>query len=230
MAARSRGEADINKIYGDIIRHLARPQSNKGEDKPETLNSTITELQELAARNQPFTSLGLTTELPAKHMAASLKDAPHSAKAALLNVLRPYVDSVKARLDALEGVQTVISQFVEALNSFLAKPKRVHFDLTAGLTIRGYDGVLLQPDSLSSGERQLLTIFCQILRPRDHAAVFIIDEPELSLNIKWQRRLLQSLLDCTQGAPIQFLMASHSMEMLARHKQQVVVMQSETNV
>jgi predicted ATPase len=57
--------------------------------------------------------------------------------------------------------------------------------------------------------------------------VFIIDEPELSLNVKWQRRLVQSLLDCTEGASVQFLMASHSMELLARHRSHVVPLKME---
>jgi predicted ATP-binding protein involved in virulence len=57
---------------------------------------------------------------------------------------------------------------------------------------------------------------------RGRTAIFIIDEPELSLNVKWQRRIVQSLLDCAEGASVQFIMASHSMEVLAAHRKHVV--------
>jgi predicted ATP-binding protein involved in virulence len=50
----------------------------------------------------------------------------------------------------------------------------------------------------------------------------MIDEPEISLNIKWQRQLIQSLLDVTKGSNIQFIFASHSMELLTPHRDRVV--------
>jgi predicted ATPase len=57
---------------------------------------------------------------------------------------------------------------------------------------------------------------------RDVASVFIIDEPELSLNIKWQRELIRALLECIEGSRGQFVMASHSTELFARHRDAVV--------
>lgn len=55
----------------------------------------------------------------------------------------------------------------------------------------------------------------------------MIDEPEISLNIKWQRRLVQSLLDIAKGANTQFIFASHSMELLAQHRERVVRLEPE---
>jgi len=224
LAARNRSEEDINKVYGDVVSNLVHSKKTAVEDASKPLELLIAQLQSLATRNQPFIDLGLSAELPAKNMIRDLKEAPDFAKLSLLSVIRPYVESVQARLDALDGAQRLISQFVSAINSFLAVPKCVTFSLYEGLLIKGFQDEVLDPHVLSSGERQLLTIFCQILRPRDRVTIFIIDEPEISLNVKWQRKLLQSLLDCTVGAPTQFLLASHSVEMLSRHRKHVVVM------
>jgi predicted ATP-dependent endonuclease of OLD family len=90
------------------------------------------------------------------------------------------------------------------------------------LTIRGFSGESLAPDLLSSGERQLLTLLCHLLPARKTAAIFMIDEPELSLNIKWQRKLLDSLLGFTKGASIQLIMATHSVEMITPHRAEIV--------
>jgi predicted ATP-dependent endonuclease of OLD family len=223
MAARSRGEQDINKIYRDIIRTLARPGRAR-IPRGLTTQTAVQELSSLAVRNEPFRRLHLTTELPVAEIVGRLEKARSSNKPALLNVVKPYIDSLRARLDALEGVQQTISRLLVSLNSFLGTLKHVDFSLDEGLEIIGQGRERLSPRWLSSGERQLLTIFCQILRPQDHSTVFIIDEPELSLNVKWQRRLLQNLLDCTESSPIQFLIASHSMEILARHRDNVVVL------
>ncbi len=224
--ARNRGEADINNIYAEIVKHLIRPHGGEAADTLEAFNRIMNELQQLSQRNMRFSKLGLTTELSADAISDYLREAPADARAVLLNVLRPYVDGVNARLDALESVQNLISRLVDTLNTFLEEPKQVRFDLAKGLVVQGFSGEILHPERLSSGEQQLLTIFCHLVRPKGHPSVFIIDEPELSLNIKWQRKLIQSLLECTEGAPIQLILASHSMEILSQHRQQVVVMKS----
>ena len=61
-------------------------------------------------------------------------------------------------------------------------------------------------DKLSSGEKQMLSFFCYNTFVQN-AAIFI-DEPELSLHVDWQRRLLPILLE--QGTGNQFFIATHS--------------------
>ena len=48
------------------------------------------------------------------------------------------------------------------------------------------------------------------------------DEPEISLNVKWQRRLVRALLDCIRGSRVQLVFATHSIELLAQHKTNVI--------
>jgi len=86
----------------------------------------------------------------------------------------------------------------------------------------------LEPANLSSGEQQLLLLFCYVLIARDQPSVFMIDEPEISLNVKWQRQLVQSLLDITAYSKIQFIFASHSVELLSQHRGRVVQLVEES--
>jgi energy-coupling factor transporter ATP-binding protein EcfA2 len=222
LAATSKGEIDTNKIYDAIIKHLVLPGKRGSDFSPAQFHEYMDKLVTLTERNQSFVKVGLATPLLAGDMVTSLKNARQQARPALMNVLKPFIDSVQARLDALEGIRHTIFQFTDSLNSFIGRGKQVVFDLEKGLSILGYDGDRLNPESLSSGEKQLLSMFCHIVCVRGRTAIFIIDEPELSLNVKWQRRIVQSLLDCAEGASVQFIMASHSMEVLARHRQHVV--------
>jgi predicted ATPase len=57
---------------------------------------------------------------------------------------------------------------------------------------------------------------------KQRPSVFIIDEPELSLNVKWQRMLVSSLLAAAKDAQMQFVLATHSIELLARYNAYVV--------
>ena len=80
----------------------------------------------------------------------------------------------------------------------------------------------LKIDQLSSGEKQLLLLFCNLLPARDNPSIFIIDEPEISLNVEWQRNLIRVLLELTEESPIQFIFATHSIEFLTQYEENVI--------
>ena len=75
---------------------------------------------------------------------------------------------------------------------------------------------------LSSGEKQLILLLSNTILARDQSGIFIIDEPELSLNVKWQRTLVGALLRCAEGSRIQYLLASHSLELITLHKDNAI--------
>lgn len=62
---------------------------------------------------------------------------------------------------------------------------------------------------LSSGEQQLLILFSYISFNSQDGKIFIIDEPELSLHIKWQESFLEKL-DLITPKNIQLILATHS--------------------
>jgi len=100
--------------------------------------------------------------------------------------------------------------------------KRLEFDIRQGIRIVTDQGQYIGPDLLSSGEKQLLLLFCSVLLAREKPSIFIIDEPEISLNVKWQRQLVGSLLSLVGSTDVQFVLATHSVELLARHRKRVV--------
>lgn len=60
--------------------------------------------------------------------------------------------------------------------------------------------------SLSAGEKQLLSFLCYAAFYGDY--VFMVDEPELSLHLDWQRKLISSLTSL--GASHQYFFVTHS--------------------
>lgn len=217
LKAASEGEANTNTIYAEIVRRIGRARG--AEDASEATSSTAAlreALVELEQRSTAFSEFNLVSPLHVSEIIATLDRAPSPTQRIILNVLVPYVNGLKARLDALQSIQTLIRIFVEAINSFLTD-KTLSFTLPDGIKIIARNGRALTLRMLSSGERQLLLLFCDTMTARDQASVFIIDEPELSLNVKWQRRLLDMLLKCAEGSSIQFITATHSVELVSRH-------------
>ena len=71
---------------------------------------------------------------------------------------------------------------------------------------------------LSSGEQQILILFSYISFNSSDGQVFIIDEPELSLHIKWQEDFLEKL-ELVKPKTTQLILATHS-PILANKKKQ----------
>lgn len=70
------------------------------------------------------------------------------------------------------------------------------------------NGELLFPDKLSSGEKQMLVILLTVL-VRDNAhCVLFMDEPEASLHIEWQQKLIAMIRELNPNE--QIIMTTHS--------------------
>src|SRR5262249_6106444 len=156
-----------------------------------------------------FVRFGLIKPIKVREIIEDLRAAEPQVRDTMLAVLEPYVTGLKARLDALEPIRVQLSGFVDTMNSFY-RHKTVHLDVDRGLRINSKTGEALPPSVLSSGEGQLLFLLASTLVAKEQSHLFMIDEPEISLNVKWQRQLLNSLLSLTADSNIQFVLATHS--------------------
>ncbi|OII41030.1 hypothetical protein BIU99_04245 [Plantibacter sp. MMLR14_011] len=117
-------------------------------------------------------------------------------------------------MENLQPAQRLIDTFVASVNGFLER-KHLTFSMSDGIKLVGRNGEDLDSDNLSSGEKHLLLLLSSAVLARSNGALMIIDEPELSLGLRWQRKLLSELLRCTEGSGVQFLVASHSTQIMA---------------
>lgn len=69
-------------------------------------------------------------------------------------------------------------------------------------------GETLVPYQLSSGEKQILAILLTVLVENNENYVLFMDEPEVSLHIDWQQRLLDLILELNPN--VQILLTTHS--------------------
>jgi len=75
------------------------------------------------------------------------------------------------------------------------------------------DRALFWPSELSSGEKQIYILFCEAALQRRNPVLYLLDEPELSLHISWQERLVESLRMLNPNA--QIIAATHSPDVIA---------------
>jgi predicted ATP-binding protein involved in virulence len=69
-------------------------------------------------------------------------------------------------------------------------------------------GEILVPYQLSSGEKQMLAILLTVLVQDNQPYVLFMDEPEVSLHMEWQKRLIDLILELNPN--VQLIMTTHS--------------------
>ncbi|WP_295921506.1 AAA family ATPase [uncultured Xanthomonas sp.] len=117
-----------------------------------------------------------------------------------------------------------INSFVSMVNwFFLDCSKSVKIDTVGQIEIFRVGGERIPLDALSSGERQLLILISHLffnaygLRSK----VFVIDEPELSLHLRWQENLVEKMLESNPG--VQLVMATHSPDIVGDNREMCVM-------
>ncbi len=102
--------------------------------------------------------------------------------------------------------------FLKVLNSLLIR-KKVFISEKNELMIETQSGKVLSLTNLSSGEKQLIIIFGQSLLQGENTYIYIADEPELSLHIDWQEKLVKNLRSINPNSQIIF--ATHSPDIVS---------------
>ena len=69
-------------------------------------------------------------------------------------------------------------------------------------------GETLVPYQLSSGEKQMLAILLTVLVEDEQPYVLFMDEPEVSLHIEWQKRLIELIVELNPN--VQIILTTHS--------------------
>ena len=69
-------------------------------------------------------------------------------------------------------------------------------------------GETLVPYQLSSGEKQMLAILLTVLVENQQPYVLFMDEPEVSLHIEWQKRLIDLIVELNPN--VQIILTTHS--------------------
>lgn len=129
--------------------------------------------------------------------------------------------------DIVERLQKVESRIFEILEPQVRLEVMVKDLFSAGRDVefseRGVkisvNNEVIPLGNLSSGERQLLVILLECLGSR--RSTVLIDEPELSMHVAWQNRLIQCIR--TINSRSQLVVATHSPEIMAELEDRCII-------
>lgn len=88
------------------------------------------------------------------------------------------------------------------------------------------DDPALPIHELSSGEIKLILMFYELLFETEPHSVVLLDEPESSLHVDWQKELLKAIISCCENNDIQIIVATHSPDVVENYSTQLTPMLS----
>lgn len=94
---------------------------------------------------------------------------------------------------SLDVSERSIKNLFETCNKYFERKRLVYDDSSYSASIIDNDGSPLSWKMLSSGEKQVASLFTHLFLSRDTEQTVIIDEPELSLSVPWQKSLLPDI-------------------------------------
>ncbi|BBM48149.1 AAA ATPase domain protein [Leptotrichia wadei] len=77
-------------------------------------------------------------------------------------------------------------------------------------------------NSLSSGERQEILIFYYLIFEAESNILLLIDEPEISLHVTWQRKFIDDLLKVIEDKKINVIISTHSPQIIGNHQEKQI--------
>ena len=120
-----------------------------------------------------------------------------------------------------------LNDYIHLLNEFHdTKDFSLQDSKTGGIFIEK-DDTEIPISQLSSGEKQLIILLTEALLQKGKQTLFIADEPELSLHIEWQRKVISSIRKLNPNS--QIIVATHSPEIVGKFKSSVINMERIIN-
>ncbi|MEG4321552.1 MULTISPECIES: AAA family ATPase [unclassified Microcoleus] len=176
----------FSKVTGEILTQFVEgieiTPEMRNSIKPETLNIVLSRVGEKnisksdRARIEKLVSSG------------DINSAQYDQLVYFLSKLVGLYEQQKEKDDS-------INQFATICNEYLSKKRIIYDEANVDISIiQTRNNSPIDIRNLSSGEKQIISLFSKIYLESSEEFILLFDEPELSLSIEWQKLLLPDIL------------------------------------
>lgn len=120
-------------------------------------------------------------------------------------ILDLEIEKEFSRLHTLS--KSLINKFIVSINYFFKDSDKEIIYKDNKFTIKIFNDEYIDIQDLSSGERQLIYIFLKLVNS-SRKTIFLMDEPEISLHLEWQEKLISEIMKLSPDC--QLIIVTHS--------------------
>lgn len=177
----------LNEIYKLALGNL--------EDKNQVIY--VPSIDNIAMRDKRKTSNALTQDL--EFYMFDMKTGP--------SMMYYRMSMIDASAEKQAEMKARIEDFRSVINGLFQETEK-HIEIEGNKFNIVSKGQILPIDALSSGEKQILLIMLRVFLLEGKESYVLLDEPENSLDISWQYKLIDTLTKLNPNA--QFFITTHS--------------------
>ncbi|MHB8127197.1 MAG: AAA family ATPase [Desulfitobacteriaceae bacterium] len=139
-------------------------------------------------------------------------------KAEHAKALKIYFDDFNEKYKVYEDFIKKLDLFTDIVNYRLSF-KKIKISRERGIIVTDLDSVdrTIELRQLSSGEKQVIVLFYELIFETINDVFLLIDEPEISLHIVWQKMFMDDLLKIVEYKGLKVIVATHSPQIINNH-------------
>lgn len=208
--------ADIMKRHSSLSSELDSTYIKRLFDADLTVNSNLDqvrlELEELQRKQEKLQKYGLAEIKNVSYIFALDKDKLDKFSAEL----SIYLEDANAKYRVFESIINKLDLYERIVNQKLTF-KKMKLSSSNGIEVVSDEGRNLSLGDLSSGEQEILVLFYKLIFESD-VNLLLIDEPEISLHIGWQKEIMENLKSVVNlNKNIRVIIATHSPQIISHN-------------
>ena len=130
-----------------------------------------------------------------------------------LRALNLYYNDQLEKFNYLLPLEKKLKIFKDKITAKLQNSKSIEFSKDFGFKIYSLvpTSVEIPVNTLSSGEQHEIIMLYDLLFSKENVKLFLIDEPEISLHLDWQREYIADLMEILgSNSNMQIVIATHA--------------------
>ncbi len=188
------------------------PNNSHADDaeKPDDEQQIRDRLEKLRQKRDDLFKVGLIGETISEPIQPS-EIFQHELLRKFLSV---YIEDTEKKLGIFDDIYEKIKLFKQIIDEHFTF-KRIDFSNRSGILVRDQDtekGIPLS--KLSSGEQHELVLIYSLLFKVERGSLILIDEPELSLHVAWQKKFISDIQKIQSLKNLTFVIATHSPQII----------------
>ena len=163
-------------------------------------------MKNLAEKTTDYKTIGILDETTAQPFDIGSLDTLDKSR---VSVMALYVQDTEQKLEVLDDLANRTRHLLDSVNGKF-RHKKLRLDREEELVAQGRGDQNLPLHSLSSGEQHELVLHYELLFKTQPNTVVLIDEPEISLHVAWQKKFLSDLMEIVRISGFDAVVATHS--------------------
>ncbi|MGQ4517946.1 AAA family ATPase [Dermabacteraceae bacterium P13077] len=219
-------QKESSRITQDLDREFPRKVLRLGEELNNEDKSDLDTKYKAQAKKRNRLAEVMSVKLDAEPaLYDNLLDTPNGYDNWKQAVISLYLKDTDQKLQAFDSVLDRIALLSEILKDKLYD-KTIKVTEQEGIEIHdaAVEDRKIPLTSLSSGEQHEIILFVDLLFNTKEGCLVLIDEPELSLHIDWQKRFVDDVRKISEVSKFNFIIATHSPDIVGDNWDHMVLL------